>query len=121
MNPPKKDQTRLAVWILTLGLVFVFGYAAISSLQNPEAWIGFLPNFMTKHVDAHTLLKIFAIYELILAAWLLSRRFARYCALLCAATLAGIVVCNPLGALLITFRDVGLAAMAFALALLNNK
>jgi hypothetical protein len=77
-------------------------------------WVGFLPTFLTKAISGTTLIKIFAIYELILSAWLLSGKLLRYCALLCALTLAGIVITNP-SQLITTFRDIGLAFMALSL------
>lgn len=111
------DHRQAGLWCLRLGLAFVFAYAGISSLQQPLEWVGYLPGFMTQLIDAMVLIKVFAIYELLLAGWLLSARYTRYAALLSAATLAGILAVNS-GQLIITFRDVGLVLMALALALL---
>jgi hypothetical protein len=108
------DGTQISSWILRLGLVAVFLYACVSSLQHPLIWAGFLPLFMTKAISATTLVKVFAAYELILVAWLLSGKFLAYAALACTLTLAGIVVTNP-SQLITTFRDIGLACMALAL------
>jgi uncharacterized membrane protein YphA (DoxX/SURF4 family) len=106
---------NITSWLLRIGLGVVFLYAGISSLQHPLEWVGFLPMFLTKIVTATTLIKIFAIYELGLVLWLISGKLLRYCALLCALTLAGIVLTNPTQ-LITTFRDIGLACMALALA-----
>ena len=95
-------------------MAFVFLYAATSSLQHPLVWAIYLPAFLTKAIAGTALIKIVAIYELVLVAWLLSGRLLRYCALLCALTLAGIVITNP-SQLITTFRDVGLVFMALAL------
>lgn len=92
----------------------VFAYASISSLQHPLEWVGFLPNFLTKAVDGTVLLKFFAVYEVALTIWLISGKFLRYCSVICALTLLGIVISNPTQ-LIITFRDIGLAFMALAL------
>lgn len=108
------SNTQLTVWSLRIGLTFVFLYAGVSALQHPFAWIGFLPNFLTKVIAATTLIKIFAVYELVLAAWLVSGKWSKYSALLCTLTLAGITLANS-GQLITTFRDVGLAFMALAL------
>ena len=108
------NNSDIASWLLRIGLAVVFLYAAISSLQHPLEWVGFLPPFMTKAIADTTLIKLFAIYELVLAVWLLSGKFIQYCALICAVTLAGIVVTNP-SQLVTTFRDIGLAFMALAL------
>ena len=64
------------------------------------------------------LFKFFSAYELALAAWLLSGVYARYAALLYAATLVGITVSNFLFA--ISFRDIGLMFAALALACLKE-
>lgn len=116
----KITQADLALWLLRIGLAFVFLYAAISGFQDPAAWVGYLPNFMTKFLAPTTLLHFFELYEFALALWLLSGWYLRYAALLTALTLGGIVVTNP-GQLLITFRDVGLLFMALALALTSKS
>lgn len=113
----KFDNVKLAGWLLRLGLAFVFLYAAVSSFQHPLEWIGYLPGFLTKTIDAHTALKIFSVIEILLALWLLTGKFLRYAALLAAVMLASVIVVNP-GQLLITFRDAGLVAAALALACL---
>jgi uncharacterized membrane protein YphA (DoxX/SURF4 family) len=108
-------QSGLSRLFLRLGLAIVFLYAAISSTLNPNEWIGYLPPLLTDRSDGAVLLKFFSVYELILAAWLLSGVCVRYAALLCAATLAGIVVSN-ISLFAISFRDIGLAFAALALA-----
>src|SRR5579863_6645187 len=90
-------------WLLRIGLAVVFLYASISSLQHPLEWVGFLPTFMTKTIAATTLIKLFAVYELALSGWLISGKLLKYSALLCALTLAGIVITNP-SQLITTFR-----------------
>src|SRR5262249_28791221 len=100
------NNPKLASWILRLGLVFVFAYAGIEGLMHPLMWIGYMPAFLIKHFDANTLLKVFSITELVLAAWLLSGKFLRFAALASAVMLAGITLSN-LPNFLITFRDVG--------------
>jgi len=111
----KFEKINLASWLLRTGLAFVFAYAGLASLQHPLEWVGYLPTFMTRHVSATTLIKFFAVYELALATWLLSGKYLRYAGLLAGLTLLGIVITNT-GQLIVTFRDVGLACMALALA-----
>lgn len=109
------DNTKIAPLLLRIGLATVFMYAAVSSFIDPNEWVGYLPSFMTKIVDAETLLPLFSIFELTLAAWLLSGVYVRFAALVCAATLAGIVVFN-FSLFAISFRDIGLIFAALALA-----
>lgn len=115
MNRQTLQKKNLTPLFLRLGLATVFLYAAISSFVSPRDWVGYLPAFMTDIVEAETLLKFFSVYELALAGLLLSGVYVRYVALLCAATLAGIAAFN-FSLLQISFRDVGLALAALALA-----
>lgn len=101
--------------LLRLGLAFVFGYAAISSLISPNDWIGYLPKAATDIIPGDTLLKIMSVYELALTAWLLVGRWTRYAALLSALTLGGITAAN-ISLIPISFRDIGLTFAALALA-----
>jgi uncharacterized membrane protein YphA (DoxX/SURF4 family) len=101
--------------LLRVGLAVIFLYAAISSFTNPNDWVGYLPSFATKAVDAKVLLHVFSVYEMALAIFLLAGVLVRYVALLCAATLLGIVVFNS-SLFAITFRDIALAFAALALA-----
>lgn len=100
--------------LLRLGLAFVFAYAAIDSLVHPNDWVGYMPHIADKIVSPFTVLTIVSVYQLVLAAWLLVGRYARYAGLLSALTLAGITAVN-LGVFGITFRDVGLTLAAVAL------
>lgn len=103
--------------LLRVGLAVVLLYAAVASTLDPDEWKGFLPVLLTDIADANMLLAAFSIYELLLAVWLLSGVCVRYAAMLCAVTLAGIVVSN-VSLFAISFRDIGLMFAAVALALL---
>lgn len=105
---------HLAEFMLRAGLAFVFGYAGFSSLHEPLAWASYLPHFLAVSAQAVLLVKLFGFFELVLALWLLWGKWVRYAAIAAFALLAGIVVLNP-DALSVTFRDIGLAAMAAAL------
>ncbi|MEK7153516.1 MAG: DoxX family membrane protein [Patescibacteria group bacterium] len=109
------DNQQLSTLLLRVGLAVVFSYAAIASFVNPDEWVGYLPGILTDRVSPDILLKLFSVYELVLAAWLLSGVYVRYASLLCAATLAGIVVTN-FELFAITFRDIALIFAALALA-----
>jgi len=110
-----RDNRQITPLLLRIGLATMFLYAAISSFLDPREWVGYLPAMLTSRFDAETVLRFFSVYELILATWLLSGVYVRYAALLCAATLAGIVVTN-FSLFAISFRDIGLIFAALALA-----
>lgn len=104
---------------LRVGLAFVFIYSAVSGFSNPQAWVGFIPdigNFITKAY----LLFFSDVINLVLGLWLLSGKKTFYVAVVSSIMLAGIVLTN-LGALIITFRDVGLFFAAVALVTLSKK
>jgi hypothetical protein len=115
------NNQTLTSLLLRLGLAMVFLYAAAGSLLHPQEWIGYLPPFLLKMeaLNSAVLLKIFAVYEILLAVWLISNRYIRYVGLLCAATLLGIILAQP-SALIVTFRDIGLIFMALAIAALEK-
>lgn len=106
--------------MLRLGLAFVFLYAAIASLLEPRDWVGFLPTMLTDIVDADLLLKFLSVYEIALAAWLLSGVCVRLAGLVSALTLLGIVFTNP-SVFIVSFRDIGLAFAGLALAFSKDK
>ncbi len=107
-------KRSLTSFLLRTGLAVIFLYASISSFKNPQDWVGYLPSFLRHSDSATNLLHVFSAYEFLLAAWLLSGRYVKYAAALCAATLAGIVVSN-FSLFAITFRDIALIFAALAL------
>lgn len=111
---PFPSSPQAMRWLLALGLAFVFAYAGVESLRNPNGWIGYIPNALTHFATATTVLKATAIVELVLAVWLATTRWLKYAAVAAALMLIGIIVGN-LHAWDITFRDVGLLLAALAL------
>lgn len=114
MSSNVADKNNWAPLLLRLGLATVYIYAAISSLYNPQDWVGYLPEFAKDMVSADILLKIFSFYELALALWLLSGKYVKYAGVLSALTLSGIVLSN-FSLFAITFRDIALIFASLAL------
>lgn len=108
------NKNNLPSLLLRIGLALVFLYASISSFITPNDWIGYLPQFARDYISADILLKVFAVYEFVLALWLISGKYTKYAALFSAVTLLGITLLN-LSLFAITFRDVGLVFAAIAL------
>jgi uncharacterized membrane protein YphA (DoxX/SURF4 family) len=111
--------SRFAPLLIRIGLAVVFIYAAVSSTLSPDEWVGYLPPVLTALFPADILLKVFSVYELILAVWLLSGVCVRYAGLLAALTLTGIVVSN-FSLFAISFRDIGLIFAALALVVYDE-
>jgi hypothetical protein len=114
------DQPNVPELLLRAGLAVILLYAAIDSLVDPREWVGYLPAVLTRLVPGEVALKFFSVYELSLAAWLLSGVYVRWAALLTAATLVGIIVAN-FELFSITFRDIALIFAALALAVLAGR
>jgi uncharacterized membrane protein YphA (DoxX/SURF4 family) len=110
------DKAR---WVLRLGLVAVFGYAAVASLVSPSDWIGYLPQFAVHIIPANALLFGFSLYQVLLCIWLLSNKYARYAAIVAAVTMVGIIFAD-IQLFAVTFRDIAIASGAVALAILSD-
>ena len=115
----RSRDIQIASLLLRVGLAAAFLYAAVASLRAPLEWIGFLPSIVTRLMSPTIAIRIIAVYELALAAWLISGRYVRYAALVAAVTLSGILLGN-LNELIVTFRDVGLFFASLALFFLAN-
>lgn len=109
-------NTSRAHLLLRLGLAFGFLYAATSSLMAPENWIGFIPGWVPAPELA---LKAHAIFEIILALWLLWGKRIQWAAYLSALSMFAILITTGIDE--VTFRDVGLMFAASALATLDTN
>lgn len=114
------EEMNIAAWLLRIGLAFAFLYASVSQMQHPLLWTGYVPSSLTTHIDVMTILKLTELYEFVLAIWLLSGIYLRAAGLIAALTLMGIIVTNA-GQFIVTFRDVGLACAALALAFMPRR
>lgn len=116
------NKNKLALFFLKLSIASVLVYAAARSFVDPNSWIGFMPSFLRNLLQTNILLGLFSLYEIALAAWVMSSKKTFYASLVAAATFAGITIFN-LAALDIVFRDFGLMLAALALAAMtySNK
>ena len=116
-------RITIAHILLRIGLAGTLAYAAIASFLTPTSWIGFFPAFLinlsSPFLSQEVLLGIFSVFELLLAAWLLSG-FKPFLAGISAAALFGGIFFVNLGALDLVFRDGGLFFAALALAILRK-
>ncbi len=110
-------KVRIAILLLSIGLAGTYFYAGISALQHPDDWIGFLPELVRANPLAGTMLMGFSIFQIGLAAWLISGIRTSFAASISVLLLVAIMVTNP-DALTITFRDGGLVFASIALAVL---
>ena len=107
---------KTADLLLRVAVAFAFLYPPINAFSHPDAWTGYFPAFMQKAMEPTLLLYLFGIVEVGLALWILSGRKVWLPALLAAAMLIAIVAFN-LPEFQVLFRDLAIAAAAFALAI----
>jgi hypothetical protein len=116
---PIAPQARTAYLLLRVGAAFAFLYPPVAALLgDPYAWFGYFPPFLVGYVPDLVLLHAFGALEVVVGLWILSGYKIFVPALLATAMLVGIVVFN-LSLFEIVFRDLSIAALTLALALIN--
>lgn len=120
-------------WSLRAGLGVMYLYSGMDILRHPTGWYWAVrpifkwfpagmqtsltqPDFMKKFLMSQGVLEI--IFAVILLAWFLPKKYAKWVAGLTALEMAGILFLIPIDA--VTFRDFGLLGGALALFLLLN-
>ena len=114
----KAKSEQLTRIMLRLGLAYVFAYAGIDAIREPNVWAGFLPPIAFKYAPMKLVLDGFSVSQLLLAAALLWNKTSFYAAAASAATLIGITVSSLImdpSSILIVFRDIGLFFASVAL------
>ncbi len=109
---------RIANLALRIGVAFAFLYPPINALADPYAWIGYFPPFVQGYVADDVLLHAFGVIEVVIALWILSGWRIFWPSVVATAMLLGIVVFNPSN-FQVLFRDVTIAAIPFALAVIS--
>ena len=119
-----KNRLGYVSFLLRVGIAFPFLYAGVSAIKTPTDWMGFFPLWAIHTArdifgkgGEGALMLIFSIAEIVLGVWLMSGKRIRTASVISVALLVSIVVADPV-ALAITFRDIGLACAALALAFL---
>lgn len=107
--------------LLRIGLAFSFFYAALSSLIDPQSWIGYFPQFVRALAPSELMLAAgFSFVELVVGGWILSGKNIFVPSVIATTMLFGIIIFN-LPQMQIIFRDISILFMALALAIANQK
>lgn len=106
-------------FLLRLGVAFAFLYPPVNAILDPYAWIGYFPSFLKGLGDEMVFLHLFGVVEAVIGLWILSGRNVFWPSAAATVALLAIVVFN-LGDFQVLFRDLSIAAMALALALLHR-
>lgn len=111
-------RERIARLGLRAGVAFAFLYPPLNAFVDPYAWIGYFPTFLKGYVPDLVLLHAFGVVEAIVALWILSGWRIFWPSLAACAMLLAIVMFNPSN-FQVLFRDISIAVMALALAVLS--
>lgn len=121
-------------WSLRVGLGVMYLYSGIDILRHPTAWFWAIrpilkwfpagmqasfgqPTFMKKFLMSQGVIEI--IFAVILLAWFLPKKYAKWVAALTTLEMAGILFVIPIDA--VTFRDFGLLGGGLALFLILSE
>lgn len=111
---------KLAAWFLRVGLAFVFTYASIEMIINPQNFLKYTPTLILDIFPETTFLYSFGFAEFLLAIWLLTKWKSEYSSILSVMLMVGIIAVNP-EHFHILFRNVAIAFGGLALLMLETK
>ncbi len=104
---------------LRIGLGLGFVYVAVHMLSDPQSWLGFIPNWISKLIDPRIFLSLHSGFELILGILLLIGVFPKITSLLSFFDMFAILIFYGVDS--VTFRDFGLMMASLALFLLSRE
>jgi len=104
---------------LRLGVAFAFLFPPINAVFDPYSWVGYFPSFIRDLSPGLGFLHAFGIIEVAIGLWILSGRKVFVPSVIAAAMLLLIVIFN-LNDFQVLFRDVSIALMALALAVIHR-
>lgn len=120
-------------WSLRAGLGAMYLYSGLDIVRHPTAWFWAVrpifkwfpasmqasltqPAFMKKFLLSQGVVEV--VFAVVLLAWFLPKKYAKWVAGLTALEMAGILLLIPVDA--VTFRDFGLLGAGLALFLILN-
>ena len=118
MSEEKRIHT--ALWLLRVGLAFVYAYASVAIYFNPESFTKYIPPSMQSMMPMDLFLIVFGVAEVLLVIWLLSGKRTEYAGIISAVIMMSIVLTN-ITYFSILFRNVCIAFASVALFILEYK
>ncbi len=102
-------------WILRIGLASTLAYAGMDMLIPPSLWVGFMPAWAlaASPFKENPTMVAHGIVDILMGVGLLNQRTLKIAAFLSAVLMLGILAFS--GGWFVTFRDIGLLAIAIAL------
>ncbi len=113
----------VAYRILRIGMGITFVYIGILIWQSPLSWGSFIQPWALKflHFPLEQTMKVSAVFDVVIGAWLFFGTWARIAAFLAAAHLAVILVTTTGSFTSIIVRDIGLLAGCLALSVGSSR
>lgn len=108
-----------ASFLIRIGLIFVFGWAAVYATIMPDKYLHFMPVWVETLMPRTLALHMFSVYEALLCIWLASGVKTRYSGILSALTIAGLTGFN-FSEFTVLFRNVSIFFSALALAVMSK-
>lgn len=112
-----KFNQELGKIILRVSLSLVFLWFGISQVYSPDAWVTFVPEFLSRIIPASTIVLINGSAEILLGLMMISGFYLRLSSLLLGAHL--LVIALSMGLNAIAVRDYGLAFATLSLLFLG--
>lgn len=106
--------------LLRLGVALAFLYPAIDRFFNPFSWIGYVPGFLGSVMSEEVVLYIFGVIGIVLAVWILSGKNIFVPCIIATILLLSNVILNG-SEFDILFRDLAIASMTLALAVMHRR
>ena len=115
-----KHQCSASDLLIRAGLAFVFMYAGVAIFIEPANWVGYLPLFLEDiglGLSLNEWLKVHGVFDIVLGVWILSGLWRAYAGVIAGVTFVLITGFSGTESLVVTFRNIGLACMAFSYAI----
>ena len=112
------SKIQLSSFILRLGLAFSFIYAAVAAVFSPDDWLSYFPSFLIVSINHAFLLHTWGLFEVVIGLWLIYGKRIFIPSVLALLSLLGLIITN-LNGFDVIFRDVTIASIALALAILH--
>ena len=112
---------KYAPTVLRIGIALVFMWFGFQQFTNPEAWISYLPKFVT-HItplDGYQIILLDGVFELVFASALLLGYYTRFTALILALHLLDITFIVGFDA--VGVRDFGLSLATIAIFMFGSS
>lgn len=101
--------------LLRVAVAFPMLWAGVRQIMNPTDWIGFVPPWLGSFIDPGVFLTVHSVFNIVVGIGLFVGLWRVLFSAAAIASLAGIVIFYGVDD--VTFRDVGLAIVAFVLFL----